>query len=995
MKRSVIALLSVLLTTHFASGQDPFVVVQIGEQAPGLEPGTFFEEVSAPAVTQDGQRVAFMAKLTGNRKSWWFGDLQPDGFYDLKVAAISGREGTGAAGTGTLILDWLPDPNAFGNERPLYTSTIHLDPVTGKLAFLGYLSNRGTENLVLFIADEEGINLVMEEGIYPEYSYIFSDELIPFAIKFSEIKYNNDRLAFSSVGLNPFWFTRHFSVFSYEEGKIVPILLAPEDSPSYQDPILGDLTAERLGPLALSADGVIAFIVDGRIPYPGINNDQMVSLVLASLPDSSSLRTVAAKWDYLEGFAFDARIADFSELSINRNNDILIRARCFEVDEAGLPKSYEVDSNISIFLSDISGLGLYQNVQQTFDIVALDVAKLASVTSLKNIQTAGNYVAYTGFFSGEANGLQTNVSLFRQNYTTGLAETVFYAGGPSHIDGLGTVYGIDHAYLGPFGDIIAQITTDDGFRRTLVHVAPPDDDDIVRYRALADSYSFSYFDCEFSCDGFTPLLPNLYFPSPLNNPTVAYGPEAGDTPWVNFYKAGWIINSGFGVDRSEYSVLLDLDPIFVDYGDAPHKPLTPAPIDVPTGYVEASHVIDEAMFLGTEIDNGLREKDANLRYRYFGLGDDIPDINNAEDDEDGVFFNGAMQSFDVALGGATVNVSYPAVVLGANLTGTLYASAPSDRDAYVSAWVDFNRNGDFDSTERVINSMVIPAGTFIEAFPFEILLNQARAVDVGFTFARFRISGRPNILPEGREDSGEVEDYLIYFGVAMDYGDAPQEVNGLQYPTRLVFNGARHTSLINTPILGASVDYEMDGAPDVAAEGDDTSGSDDEDGIVFPPVMLPGQTIDLLATASMAGKLDGWIDFNQDGDWSDDGEQILDSVDVVEGENALPVSIPGDAKLGTTYARFRISSGGGLLPTGLAQGGEVEDYRIELKFPPIGWDFLDPGQGQVRLFWDGPVSIEGAPTPFGPWAPLESSPGEYLHTIGEASQFFRLVPELP
>ena len=158
MKRSVIALLSVLLTTHFASGQDPFVVVQIGEQAPGLEPGTFFEEVSDPAVTQDGQRVAFMAKLTGNRKSWWFGDLQPDGFYDLKVAAISGMEVNGAPGTGTLILDWLPDPNAFGNERPLYTSTIHLDPVTGKLAFLGYLSHRGTENLVLFFADEEGIN---------------------------------------------------------------------------------------------------------------------------------------------------------------------------------------------------------------------------------------------------------------------------------------------------------------------------------------------------------------------------------------------------------------------------------------------------------------------------------------------------------------------------------------------------------------------------------------------------------------------------------------------------------------------------------------------------------------------------------------------------------------------------------------------------------------------------------------------------------------------
>ena len=34
----------------------------------------------------------------------------------------------------------------------------------------------------------------------------------------------------------------------------------------------------------------------------------------------------------------------------------------------------------------------------------------------------------------------------------------------------------------------------------------------------------------------------------------------------------------------------------------------------------------------------------------------------------------------------------------------------------------------------------------------------------------------------------------------------------------------------------------------------------------------------------MDGRLDAWIDFNQDGDWDDMGEQIADSTFVIAGE---------------------------------------------------------------------------------------------------------------
>ncbi len=46
------------------------------------------------------------------------------------------------------------------------------------------------------------------------------------------------------------------------------------------------------------------------------------------------------------------------------------------------------------------------------------------------------------------------------------------------------------------------------------------------------------------------------------------------------------------------------------------------------------------------------------------------------------------------------------------------------------------------------------------------------------------------------------------------------------------------------------------------------------------------------------------------------------------GANALSVAVPLDATTGATFARFRLSSAGGLTPTGSAADGEVEDYAV-------------------------------------------------------------------
>ena len=176
------------------------------------------------------------------------------------------------------------------------------------------------------------------------------------------------------------------------------------------------------------------------------------------------------------------------------------------------------------------------------------------------------------------------------------------------------------------------------------------------------------------------------------------------------------------------------------------------------------------------------------------------------------------------------------------------------------------------------------------------------------------------IDPAGANDSATDTDTIL----GLDYGDAPDPT----YPTLLASNGARHA--ITGAFLGGSVDSELDGQPTATANGDDSDGNDDEDGVSFTSTIVAGQLSTLTVTASGPGLLDAWIDFNADGDWFDAGEQIFTSIPLTAGANALSFTPPSSASAGSTFARFRFSQGGGLAPTGLAIDGEVEDEPVAI-----------------------------------------------------------------
>jgi hypothetical protein len=162
----------------------------------------------------------------------------------------------------------------------------------------------------------------------------------------------------------------------------------------------------------------------------------------------------------------------------------------------------------------------------------------------------------------------------------------------------------------------------------------------------------------------------------------------------------------------------------------------------------------------------------------------------------------------------------------------------------------------------------------------------------------------------------------------LDFGDAPDPT----YPTLLASNGARHY-IVPGFNLGAIVDAETNGLPNANATGDDTSNLADEDGVVFQNPLLVGTQSWVnvtLTSLTGAGRLDAWLDFNGNGIW-DSSEKVFNNFALASGLNALTISIPTNAAVGSTFARFRLSSAGGLLPAGAAADGEVEDYRVVLR----------------------------------------------------------------
>ena len=198
----------------------------------------------------------------------------------------------------------------------------------------------------------------------------------------------------------------------------------------------------------------------------------------------------------------------------------------------------------------------------------------------------------------------------------------------------------------------------------------------------------------------------------------------------------------------------------------------------------------------------------------------------------------------------------------------------------------------------------------------------------------------------------------INFGnrIALDFGDAPAS-----YGTLLVNNGPRHGIVagygltLNPASAIGVVDGEANGQPHPGARGDDlapAAGPNDENGVILP-ALTPGTTTTITVGARTAGfsngLLQGWIDFNRDGDFLDAGEQVIKDRLLGQGiHNDISITIPASAVLGSTFARFRYGLERGIGPLGAALAGEVEDHPTNiLQDAPIAVDDFFPDRTRV------------------------------------------------
>ncbi|WP_047814275.1 matrixin family metalloprotease, partial [Rhodopirellula islandica] len=140
----------------------------------------------------------------------------------------------------------------------------------------------------------------------------------------------------------------------------------------------------------------------------------------------------------------------------------------------------------------------------------------------------------------------------------------------------------------------------------------------------------------------------------------------------------------------------------------------------------------------------------------------------------------------------------------------------------------------------------------------------------------------------------------------------------------------------------------------------------------------------ILVNAPNGGFLDAWIDWDQNQlfdprDSSENGgEQIFRSIPLSAGDNILNIVTPTTASSGMSWARFRISPEGGLASDGLAVGGEVEDYQVEIIPAPIPtpqddrYDILEDQSlltaemGLSSVFFGPSVAADDLLTPFAP-----------------------------
>ncbi len=248
-----------------------------------------------------------------------------------------------------------------------------------------------------------------------------------------------------------------------------------------------------------------------------------------------------------------------------------------------------------------------------------------------------------------------------------------------------------------------------------------------------------------------------------------------------------------------------------------------------------------------------------------------------------------------------------------SLDGTEYARATSTTDGGAIATASYS-NGASGSQSNFAEFTTTP-------WEIELPSGISSTGDLTFTFNGGINAG----------DDYELDDVALYTCAPLeDYSDAP-----------VTYGDATHVVTAGIQ-LGATIDVDTGSLASVAASGDDSNGSDDEDGISEPfPSLVVGDTVYAVPAASITatgtGVLHGWIDFNNNGIFdSSEHTSVTITAGSLSGDmvwSSLPAMTAGN-----TFARFRLTSDTltNLDASTAASDGEVEDYQVAIEAAPAG-----------------------------------------------------------
>ncbi|WP_330270900.1 DUF11 domain-containing protein [Lentzea sp. NBC_00516] len=182
--------------------------------------------------------------------------------------------------------------------------------------------------------------------------------------------------------------------------------------------------------------------------------------------------------------------------------------------------------------------------------------------------------------------------------------------------------------------------------------------------------------------------------------------------------------------------------------------------------------------------------------------------------------------------------------------------------------------------------------------------------------------------------------YVAGVSVDEDFGDAPASYD----------IGAAASHVVGDLALGSGVSVDnpttinlgsTTPSPKAVAAGADNNlpaGDDLDDGVAAFPRLARSNAGDdysvpvTLSGASQAGRVCAWIDFNGNGSF-DNNERACATFAAGARSATITWKIPQNVKCGNTYARFRASynTDQAANATGLADSGEVEDYRLPVE----------------------------------------------------------------